>query len=227
MARTVDHAARATRSDAFVDAAQRLIQTKGYERMSIQDVLDEAGASRGALYHYFDSKEALLQAVVERMTDGALASVAPIVDDPTIPAPEKLRRVFDGIAQFKLARTELLMGLLQTWLSDDNALVRERFGRGLVTTLGPRLAKILAQGKAEGAFAVEDPDAVARVLVSLLWAANQTAGSLYVARRENTISYERTEATLASFWSAFERILGVPEGSVFDFDRAVIRQWFG
>lgn len=227
MARTVDHAARATRAEAFVGVAQRLIQSRGYERVSIQDVLDEAAASRGAFYHYFDSKEALLQAVVERMTDGALASIAPLVEDRAIPAAEKLRRVFDGIARYKIARTDLLMGLLENWLSDDNALVRERFGRALDAKLGPLLTAIVAQGIAEGAFAVSDARAVARVLVSVLWAANQTAGQLYLARREGTVTYEETEAILVAFWSAFERILGVPEGSVLDFDRALIRQWLG
>ena len=55
--------AHAVRRDEFVDAAQRLIQSPGYEQMSVQDVLDELGASKGAFYHYFDSKEALLEAV--------------------------------------------------------------------------------------------------------------------------------------------------------------------
>ena len=62
MARTVDTEAHAVRREAFVDVAQRLMQTKGYEQMSIQDVLDELDASRGAFYHYFDSKTALLEA---------------------------------------------------------------------------------------------------------------------------------------------------------------------
>ncbi len=48
MARTLDPAAHAVRREAFIETAQRLIQTRGYERMSIQDVLDDVGASRGA-----------------------------------------------------------------------------------------------------------------------------------------------------------------------------------
>ena len=65
MARTVDTGAHAVRREAFVDTAQRLMQAKGYEQMSVQDVLDELDASRGAFYHYFDSKAALLEAVVD------------------------------------------------------------------------------------------------------------------------------------------------------------------
>ena len=82
MTRTVDTEAHAVRREAFVDAAQRLMQAKGYEQMSVQDVLDELGASRGAFYHYFDSKTALLEAVVTRTVDTALASVIPVGRGP-------------------------------------------------------------------------------------------------------------------------------------------------
>src|SRR6266536_5298655 len=101
MARTRDPAAHALRRDEFIDAAQRLIQTRGYEQMSVQDVLDELGASKGAFYHYFDSKEALLTAVVNQMIDGALEVVTPMVDDPKLTAQQKFQGVFLGIAQFK------------------------------------------------------------------------------------------------------------------------------
>jgi AcrR family transcriptional regulator len=80
MARTVDQAVYAIRRDAFVDAATGLIREKGYEQMSIQDVLDALDASRGAFYHYFGSKEDLLEAVVDRIAESAIASVEPILD---------------------------------------------------------------------------------------------------------------------------------------------------
>ncbi|TMD86636.1 MAG: helix-turn-helix transcriptional regulator, partial [Chloroflexi bacterium] len=50
MARTLNAAVHTVRKEAFVDVAQRLMQTKGYQQMSVQDVLDELGASRGAFY---------------------------------------------------------------------------------------------------------------------------------------------------------------------------------
>ncbi len=57
------------RREAILDVAERLIRTVGYERTSIQAIQDELGISRGAVYHYFGSKEDLLEAVVERMAD--------------------------------------------------------------------------------------------------------------------------------------------------------------
>jgi AcrR family transcriptional regulator len=69
VARTVDQVAHALRRDEFLDVAQRLLETKGYEQVSIQDVLREVGTSKGAFYHYFSSKQALLDAVVQRVAE--------------------------------------------------------------------------------------------------------------------------------------------------------------
>jgi len=51
-----------TRS-AILDSAQRLFEKGGYANTSIQDIIDGAGVSRGALYHHFKSKEAIFAAV--------------------------------------------------------------------------------------------------------------------------------------------------------------------
>jgi len=68
MARVVKDLKNAARRKDILDVAQRLVvETKGYEGMSIQDVLDELKISKGAFYHYFDSKGDLLEALIERM----------------------------------------------------------------------------------------------------------------------------------------------------------------
>ena len=227
MARTLDPEAHALRRDAFVDAAQRLIQAKGYEQMSVQDVLDDTGTSRGALYHYFDSKAALLEAAVERMVDLVTATLEPIVADPDLPAVQKLPRVFTGITDWKMERKELLEGFIATWMSDENALVRERFRRHTATRLTPLLARILRQGKAEGTFSIGSPDHSAAVFVSLVLAANEMASQLFVARQAGSVAFEDVERTLAALGEAFERLVGIPAGSWPLPDPAIIRYWFG
>ncbi|HYX49339.1 MAG TPA: helix-turn-helix domain-containing protein, partial [Ktedonobacteraceae bacterium] len=67
MARIVKEEEYAEKRKAILDVAQRLIYSKGYEQMTIQDMLDDLQISKGAFYHYFDSKQAVLEAVVERM----------------------------------------------------------------------------------------------------------------------------------------------------------------
>src|SRR4029450_4796060 len=117
----------------------------GYEQMSIQDVLDDLDTSRGAFYHYFDSKAALLEAVVERMVDGALHAIAPVVTDPDLAALDKLTHPIEGTGQRKAGRTDLVLGILPVWQADDNAIVREKLRRGVQARLAPMLAAIVQQ----------------------------------------------------------------------------------
>ncbi|MCX4727521.1 TetR/AcrR family transcriptional regulator [Streptomyces sp. NBC_01020] len=48
-------------------AATRLFAERGYDRTSVQEIVEAAGVTKGALYHYFGSKEDLLQEVYSRL----------------------------------------------------------------------------------------------------------------------------------------------------------------
>src|SRR5579859_7457249 len=205
----------------------RLMQAKGYQQMSIQDVLDELGASRGAFYHYFDSKQNLLGAMVDRIADQALAAVKPVVDDPSLPAIAKLEHFFGGIAQYKTDRKALMLEFIKVWKSDDNAVVREKVRQTVVRRVAPMLARIVRQGVAEEIFNVDSPDETATILMSLMSGFQDGATELFLARQANTISYEQAERTLLSFARAFERILGAPAGSIEIVDEKTLREWFG
>jgi len=225
--RTLDPEAHAIKRDAFLDAAQRLIQLKGYESTTVQDVLHEVRTSKGAFYHYFDSKGALLNGVVERMVEAALTAVTPIVEDPDLPADLKLRGVFDGIAAWKTARKDLLLALTENWMSDDNAIVREKFRRSVVLRMTPLIARIIRQGRDEGRFSASDPSHAAIVFVSMLLALNQEAAELFVARQADEITFDDVRRILAAYAEALERILGAPSGSMPLVDESVLHEWFG
>jgi AcrR family transcriptional regulator len=99
VARTINPATHAVRRDAFVDVAQRLIQASGYEAFSIQEVIDEVGASKGAFYHYFGAKTDLLEAVVERMADGVEAAWEPVMSRPDRTAVQRFEGILATTAQ--------------------------------------------------------------------------------------------------------------------------------
>jgi len=225
--RTLNPTLHTVRRDAFLDAAQRLVETKGYEAMSVQDVLDALDVSKGAFYHYFVSKQAVLEAVVERFADGGMAAVKPIVDDPALPALKKLERVFAGIAGWKAERKELVLGIIEVWNSDSNAIVREKVRRMTVRLMVPLLAAVVRQGVDEGVFRVASPDETAAVLVSLMLGFQEQATHLFIARQAGTIPFEVVEPTIAGFTQAFERILGIPTGSLTLQDQATLHFWFG
>jgi AcrR family transcriptional regulator len=226
MARTLDPEAHSLRRDAYTDAAQRLIQTKGYEQLSIQEVIDELGTSKGAFYHYFGSKESLLEAVIERMTDAALLVINPIADDPELPALDKLQLVFSTAAAWKGERREFFVELLNVWMSPSNSVVREHFRREAAARITPLLTTIIHQGMLEGAFTPTSSDGAAAVLISMLLGANEVATQLFLARRAGTVTFDEVVVRLAAFTEAYERVLGLPAGSWVMLDDATLHLWF-
>jgi AcrR family transcriptional regulator len=227
VARTVNATLHTIRRDAFLDVAQRLVQSKGYDAMSIQDVLNELEASKGAFYHYFDSKQALLEAVVDRFADGAMAGLAPVLGDPDLPALRKLEKVFAGIARWKADQKELVLAIMEVWNSDGNAIVREKLRRLTERIMVPLLSAVVKQGVDEGVFLVDSPDETATVLVALMEGFQQQASDLFIARQAGTVTFEVVRRSVAANTEAFERILGIPKGSLTLTSESTLRFWFG
>jgi AcrR family transcriptional regulator len=227
VARTLDPVAHGLRRDQFIDAAQALMASKGYDQVSVQDVLAATGASKGAFYHYFGSKADLLEGIVERMTAAVLAGANPLLDDSTIPAPDKLRRLFGGISSWKTQRKELLLALLETWYSDENTIVREKFRRHVSERMTPLLRRIVEQGNTEGTFDASAPANAAEVFVALLLALNERAGQLFLAAQAGDVSVGDVESTFAGYLDALEKILGIAPGTLQLVDPSVVREWFG
>ena len=201
------------------------MRTCGYEEMSVQDIQDELGVSRGAIYHYFGSKDEILEAVLERMTDAVMAVVEPFADNPNLTPLAKLQQVFAIAGQWKAERKELMVALVQAWYSDHNLLVRERLGHVARARLTPLIADIVREGKAEGAFRVGSPDHAAAILVAMLLNSGEALSRLIFARLAGTVPFEDIEIAIAAYNEAFERILGLAAGSFEIIDSPTLRFW--
>jgi AcrR family transcriptional regulator len=68
------------RREQIIDAAMRAFSQKGYTRATNKDIAREAGITPGLIYHYFESKEALLRAIIEERSPlGLVKSLPPQV----------------------------------------------------------------------------------------------------------------------------------------------------
>ena len=63
-----------TPRDRILDAAMTVFRRHGFRRSSIEQAAEAAGLTRQALYHHFDSKEALFRAVVDRLYQNSLVA---------------------------------------------------------------------------------------------------------------------------------------------------------
>ena len=223
MARIVK--AHTARRSEILDAAQRLIYTKGYEQMTIQDILDDLQISKGAFYHYFDSKQTLLEALVERIGEGAIQLLLPIVQNPLLPALEKLQRYIATANRWKVGQKAFFLALLRVWFTDDNAIVRQKLRAIGIREVAPLLAEIIRQGIQEGVMTASYPDQLGEVIASLSQDAGEAIGALILSFGPQREDIQRVERTIAAYTHAFERILGMPPGSLTLIDDQTLKEW--
>jgi AcrR family transcriptional regulator len=226
MARTRNATTHAVRRDEILDVSERLIRTRGYDAMSIQSVQDELGCSRGALYHYFGSKEAILEAVIERMTEAGMLILRPIADDPELTATEKLQTLFSSAGSWKSARRDLLLPLIRTWYEPGNDVARVRAEAAAYEHFRPLMARILRQGVAEGTITVSSADHAAMILTALLAGSTDAIRRLLLDRIDGRVPYEEVERFIHAYDEAIERILGLEPGSFTLIDPDSMHTWF-
>ncbi|MBV8304892.1 MAG: TetR/AcrR family transcriptional regulator [Acidimicrobiia bacterium] len=170
----------------LLDVAARLFAEQGYEDTSIEQVLRQAGVSRGSLYHHYDSKEQLFEAVVEDVEQRIAEELMTVVVRHRDPVQVLRARCARWIAlaedpavrRIILTDAPAVLGW-QRWREID-----ERHGFGL-------LKHGVADVASAGRLAAGDVDVVAHVLLGGL---NEAA--MLVARAENPVAARR-QATKA------------------------------
>ena len=226
MARIVKQEEYDLRRNNILDAAQRLVYTKGYEQMSIQDILAEVQISKGAFYHYFASKQDLMEGMIERMASQGLALMLPIVEDTRLDASQKMMRLFDFAARWKSARKEVLMTLVKVWYADDNALLRQKSQAALLPRITPLITRIIRQGNDEGLFHTAFPEQTCEIVFSMMMGIGESMIKQLLLPDPNFEVVQYLEGLTASYQDAIERVLGATPGSLPLFDPSIFREWF-
>jgi len=144
---TVHSIAQETKRKLILEAAVRVFARSGYHGARVGDIATEAGVAHGLLYHYFSSKEQVLETVF-RENFGELLERFRAVERSDEPAPEKL----EGIAKI----------LLRTWRNDPDlvtVMVREvarspqlQAQVGEVREAFAIVQRVIEQGQADRAF---------------------------------------------------------------------------
>lgn len=226
MVRIVKEENYAVKRNEILDVAQRLVYTKGYEQMTIQDILDELHISKGAFYHYFDSKSDLLEALIERIYQEVKNLLLPIVQAPHLPAIEKLNDFFASAGRWKVQQKTFLLSMLGVWYADENAIVRQKVQAALVKRSTPWLAAIIKQGLQEGVFATAYPEQIGEVVMNMLLGLGDGFAGLLLVREPQGDEEQRAENVVAIYTDAMERVLGAPHGSIEVIDAESVKEWF-
>jgi AcrR family transcriptional regulator len=214
------------RRSELIACAQKLFYTKGYETTSVRDIVDEVGVAKGTFYYYFDSKQAILEAMVKDLTEESVALLHPIVADQSLPVLEKWTQAFRVVADWKTAQKSEMLALLRAMQKDENSLLQYKLRTQSVQMLSPEFARIISQGVEEGVFETEYVEDSAEIALTIM----QTLYDTYVqvllksGDHENPVALARRR--IRSVETAIERVLGAPRGSLSLIDEQTFAAWF-
>jgi AcrR family transcriptional regulator len=149
------------RRQEIVAAARSLFQAKEYEKTTMQDVMDHLGIAKGTIYHYFKSKEELLEAVVENIVEEDIARKEILMKETSGNALNKIRALISA-GSLADEHTEILEHLHHP--GNLGMHVRQ-----LAVTLmrqAPLYGELVRQGCKEGLFQTEYPLECAEFILS-------------------------------------------------------------
>jgi len=198
MVRTVKEPAE--RRSEIIDAACRLFLEKGYDNTTMTDVMKRLQIAKGTIYHYFDSKQELLFAVIDRMTEEQLAIQQNLLEKTAGTALERFEQFV--IAGSRQSDHETIVEHLH---KPANAGMHMHMLARHITIQAPLYAELIEQGCREGIFTTDSPREQAEFFL---------AGIQFLT---DMGIYPWSEAQLqrriAAFPQMVERLLGASPGS--------------
>lgn len=155
-----------TRRRQILDAAEKVIAERGIDKARMDDIVQEAGLSKGALYWYFKSKDALIRALLDRVFISEMREADALVSAQGS-SGDRLR-TFAGYAVEDYKRFEKLLPLAYEFLAlaARSKAVRETLV-GYYERYTHILATIIQQGIERGEFPPCDPEIVATSLIAM------------------------------------------------------------
>lgn len=193
---------KSNKREQIFDALEELMNTVPFKDISVDSIASTAGVAKGTVYYYFDSKDEILDCLIERSYRRAIREyLNSISGDQT--ALGRIKQLFrSATAEDFGSRQNLIMSL---HLNDD-VILHKKLKSVAVQELSPILTMLLEQGVEEGSVQLEYPKESSEIIVSVLTVFLDDS-------RSDKVS---TVKKLKIFASVLETCLKTPKGS-FDF----------
>jgi hypothetical protein len=151
--------------ELILDVATRLFIEKGFDKTSMRDIAKEAKLSKGAIYHYFASKNEIIEAVKERQTkSNTLTMESYLKEIVGYTGKEKLIAILkkslesqenhylDNLFSSQVKSSDFIVSYMKSCVEIDSALITD----------------LIYQGIKDGSLSVDFPEEVAEVFLLLI-----------------------------------------------------------
>lgn len=189
----------------ILDATERLLAGRRFESLSVADILDAAGVSRGSFYFYFANKHAVLAGLVRRAVGSAREAAGTWAGDESGAPGAALRRGTREGSRLWREHAPVLRAIVESWQSDPGlAALWTEMMDGFIAVAAGRIQADRAAGLAP------DRDDDPQVLASVLCWMSERAWYLAAIGHSGFTDEARLGDALTEVWQA--AIYGTPSG---------------
>ncbi len=199
------------RRTEILDVAGRLFGAKGYDKCTVNDILDAIGIAKGTFYYYFKSKEEVLESIIERVTEIVVARAKEAASNPEL---SPVMKILHTILSMKV-ESEVDNGLMEGLHKPDNALMHQKSLSLMVTRVAPILAKIVDEGISQGIFKSDFPKQYMQIFL--------TSSITLLDDGIFQVKPEEQQMTFRALVALLEKMLGVADKTFWN----VAKQYWG
>lgn len=144
------------RRNEILDAADELFGQKGFDGTSTKDILEKVGIARGTLYYHFKSKEAIMDALIDRYNVRHLGAAQEIAADKSIPVNQRIIRAVMAL-NISGGSGESGKEIMEHIHKPQNALMHHKIQKVIINGVTPILTGIIREGIEQGLFSTPFP----------------------------------------------------------------------
>lgn len=209
--------------DRILDALQELMEDRDIRSISVSEIAKKAGIGKGSIYYYFPSKDALLDALVERSYQVSLETAKSLADRTDLSPFTRMALLFEAChsSSTEFLKREIMIKsqnkdysketepAAQTGKKEQNkeqAHVHRKFLTYVISELRPVLTEIIQQGIDQNLLHFDDPASLAELVLIVL-----------AVKLDNYLipsAPQDTERTLRGLAALLETGTGIPRGTL-------------
>lgn len=191
--------------DRILDALEQLLIDSNIENISVSDIAAKAGIGKGSIYYYFPSKEAILDALIQRNYEKPLRTAKDLAEQTDIPPFTRMAMLFQACrSSADFLKQDSAKNRAVTL--QESAYLYQKYLNYMVSELKPNLSKIIRQGIAAGEIHFDYPEALAEIALIVL--------GLKLNNTFLSATPEDCEYTIRGLIALLEQGAGVPEGTL-------------